>query len=164
MTPMTQRIGLTTFAILVGFAAQAATPETTGGKRGGERPSFEQLDANKDGQLTQDELMAPMTARFGTMDTNGDGELSSDEIAAAGNERAKRRADKMIERLDADKNGTISADEMKTRMSEGRRGKMFERLDADDNGTISAEEFAKIEKRMGKKGGKHGKRKMSDGE
>jgi len=121
------------------------------------RISFETLDTNGDGKLTQAELEAQKAARFTATDTNGDGMLSADEMLAQGKARigdrmAKRmehRIGKMIERRDANGDGMLSISEMEA-MPKG--GQLFKRLDANGDGAISAEEYA------ARKGG-HGMRR-----
>lgn len=79
---------------------------------------FDQLDKNKDGYLTQDELNAARESRRGEMqqragdrwkaaDKDGDGALSRSE-AEAGMPMLYRRFDQ----LDANKDGKITRDEM----------------------------------------------------
>ena len=45
--------------------------------------AFNQMDANRDGKLTQDELPEPMRPRFSTIDANADGAIDRAEFAAA---------------------------------------------------------------------------------
>lgn len=129
---------------------------------GPERPSFETLDTDADGKLTQAELDAHKAARFAKSDTNGDGMLSAEEMmnSAKANEgkRMQRRATKMIERMDADKDGMISAAEMQA-MPRGKD--MFKRMDANSDGAITAEEFAAGK---GGYGRHHGKGQGMDGQ
>lgn len=110
-------------------------------ERGGARHSFEELDANSDGQVSQAEFAAHRAERFETADANGDGQLSRDEILARGKARdearAERRADKMLERLDANKDGALTLAEL----NDGRGGKLFDRADSDGNGAVSKAEF-----------------------
>ncbi|MEL6678253.1 MAG: calcium-binding protein, partial [Pseudomonadota bacterium] len=110
----------------------------------------EELDANADGVLTPAEMEAFRAARFAAADTDGDGELSRAELLARAEtqveERRARGIDRMLERADADDNGTLSLAEL----TPGRADRMFDRLDANEDGTISAEEF---EERMGRRGG-----------
>lgn len=140
-------------ALAVALTAGSALAKGGHGGKHGPRMSFEQLDTNGDGQVTQAEIAAMAAERFNTADTNGDGFLSAEELAAA-SERAKEdRIAKMIEKRDVDGDGVLSPAEMQP--DEDRSAKMFERLDADSDGVISAEEFdsAKM-KRKGKHGGK----------
>jgi Ca2+-binding EF-hand superfamily protein len=142
--------------VVTSVSAQDATPRAD---RRAE--AFAQLDTNSDGSVSADEFAAGAN-RFARADADRNGLLSAEEIAAAGQERAARRAAQMIERLDANGDGALSQDEIKSRRDPAR---MFERLDANDDGSVSAEEFA--EARMGgqdgKRGGRDGKRGGHDG-
>jgi Ca2+-binding EF-hand superfamily protein len=79
----------------------------------------------------------------------------------------------MIERMDADGNGTISQPEMEAarqaRAEDRRRPgpeQMFERLDANEDGVIDAQEFAAAAERhatRGEHGGKHHGGRHGDG-
>lgn len=63
-------IGLTTlFAYANSDAPQGQMP-----------PSFEQMDANGDNQLSQDEVKGPLADDFDKFDKNGDGYLSQNEL------------------------------------------------------------------------------------
>ncbi len=88
--------------------------------------------------------MEDMAARFEGADADGDGQLSRDEIVARMTERATARiaaqADRMIARHDGDGDGMVSVAELQTAPT----GRMFERLDVDGNGAISPEEFARM--------------------
>ena len=70
------------------------------------------LDADGDGALTKDELLAHNRARFDRLDTDGDGMISPDEFGG--------RLVAMFTRMDADNDGLLSGDELPTRM--GKRG------------------------------------------
>lgn len=145
-------------AVLLALGLAIATVPVMAEAQGhkGPRINFEELDANSDGELTQTELDAHRLARFTSADADGDGALSKAELLARAKEgredRAERRADRMIERLDANSDGKLSAEEMAAR-GEGRRGNIFERLDADSSGTISKAEFEQAKTlRKGKRG------------
>jgi Ca2+-binding EF-hand superfamily protein len=43
-------------------------------------PSFEQMDSNGDGELSQDELRGPLLEQFDQLDADGNGTLSEDEM------------------------------------------------------------------------------------
>ena len=70
------------------------------------------LDADGDGALTQDELLAHNQVRFDKLDSNGDGAISPDEYGA--------RLVAMFIRMDADQDGVLAGDELPHRM--GRHG------------------------------------------
>ncbi len=133
-------------------------------KGGPSQISFETLDTNGDGKLTQAELEAQKTARFTATDTNGDGMLSADEMLAQGkarmgNRMAKRmeqRIGKMIERRDTNGDGMLSISEMEA-MPKGDQ--LFKRLDANGDGTITAEEYAA---RKGGPGMRHNGKPVSE--
>jgi Ca2+-binding EF-hand superfamily protein len=139
--------------------ALVMTPMMAQAKGGqGPRVTFEELDADANGSITQAEMEAHRAARFTTADTDGDGSLSRAELEAqmkAGKEgRMERRLDKMMEHMDADENGSLSKEEMADAGSK-RKGKGFSRMDKDGNGEISKAEFDEMSKK--RRGG--GKRK-----
>ena len=147
----------------LGLAILAGGAIASGDKEGGmhHRPhhSFEELDANGDGKLMQDEMAAHMQARFEGADTDGDGTLSKEELLARVGERMAKRAEKyvdhMLERHDADDDGALTMDEMKSR----HKGKMFAKMDADQDGAVTKEEFDAMRdkhKRHKNKGHGHG--------
>ncbi len=118
-----------------------------------DRPGFEALDSNGDGQLTKAEMDAHRAARFSRIDTDGDGLLSQAELEASGAERAERRARRIISHLDKDGDGKLSETEMRA----GGRGdgRLFERADTNNDGTVSKAEFdavsAKLAERRAKR-------------
>ena len=70
------------------------------------------LDANGDGALTKDEMLAHNRIRFDRLDSNGDGAISADEFSA--------RLVAMFTRMDTDNDGILADDELPKRM--GRHG------------------------------------------
>ena len=136
-------INLAKPALLVAGLAVVLTPMSAlalgEGRGAGNRPSFETLDADGNGEVTKAEMQAAADARFASADTDGDGFLSVEELTAQASERMGARIEKMIERRDANDDGKLSRDEL--RPNEERMEKRFARIDADGNGAISKEEF-----------------------
>jgi multidrug resistance efflux pump len=68
-----------------GPAAGAAPGAGNGGAPAGQRrpPSFSEMDTNKDGKLTKDEVPGRMADFFDNMDADKDGSLTESELAAA---------------------------------------------------------------------------------
>lgn len=128
---------------------------------------FSKLDANKDGFVTPDEVQESQKALYERMlrtsDKDGDKKLSKDEFLAGlrpdegprpplagGPQGPGLRGDKgdpreFFGRMDANKDGKLSKDEMPERMREN-----FGRLDANNDGFVSQEEFAQAGRQFGK--------------
>lgn len=70
------------------------------------------LDADGDGALTQDEVMAHSRTRFDKLDSDGDGAISPAEYGS--------RLTAMFTRMDTNQDGVLTGDELPQRM--GRRG------------------------------------------
>jgi EF-hand domain pair len=101
-------------------------------------------DTNKDGFVDRSEWTAGQEARFKQLDTDKDGKLSKDELfsrtrQAAGtvlpNDRALERQDAFFRRMDSDRDGTISKAEF---MSQADRN--FARCDTDKDGRTNTAE------------------------
>jgi Ca2+-binding EF-hand superfamily protein len=146
---------------MVALAALIAFTPVSASAKGGERVTFEQLDADSDGALTPAELAAHAATRFEAADANGDGFLTSEELTAMAkadaNKRAEKRIEKMIKHRDADGDGKLNVAEMTP--SEDRQTRRFERADKDGNGSLSAEEFEEGMSKRGHKGHKGGKKR-----
>lgn len=129
------------------------------GKHGGMGIEFSSLDADGDGQLTQEELESAKSMMLAELDSDGDGMVSEEELAAAiearMSERAASYAARMIERLDEDGDGMVSVDEFS---GHGDSDKLFSRLDRDEDGMISEDEFNRMQMR-----GKRGNRSWDGG-
>ncbi len=90
---------------------------------------FTDIDTNKDGTISQEEMRAhhkamhdkmrsQMQERWKAADKDGDGALSRAEVDAAKMPMLSRDFDK----LDADKDGKLTADEMRNMMMQRRQG------------------------------------------
>src|SRR5262245_44824025 len=130
---------------------------------------FSKLDVNKDGFVTPDEVQESQRALYERMlrnaDKDGDKKLSKEEFLAGlkpdetpkpplagGQPFAGPRGDKggdpreIFNRLDANKDGKLSKDEMPERIREN-----FARLDCNDDGFVSQEEFGRAGQALGKR-------------
>ena len=83
--------------------------------------------------------------------------LSKEELLARVNERMAKRAERyvnhMLDRHDANDDGALSMDEMKSR----HKGRIFARMDADQDGAVTKEEFEAMRaKHKSRRHGDHG--------
>jgi|GEM_PF-659286 len=151
---------LTVSAITAALIVPAVSFAKGGGHGAGggqnQRPSFDVLDADGDGNLTVAEFRAHAMGSFADHDLDGDGLLTAQEMgeAAAGraSERAATKIARMIEFRDANGDGALSSDEMAGNAGE----RIFGRMDADGDGVISAEEFEQAQN-QGPRGGRNGR-------
>jgi Ca2+-binding EF-hand superfamily protein len=134
---------------------------------------FATLDANGDGKISAEDAAALAAARFAEADSNGDGQIDQAEmtaqITAKMEERGGHRggetpdedrlnwmAEGAIMKFDADKSGTLSAEEATP--DDKRFTRMIERFDEDDDGALSEEEFDAAKEKMRGRGGRDGGR------
>ena len=161
--------------VLVLVALAAATFSTAAmAERGYDRGDgammlqrFDEVDANKDGMLTEAEVQAFRAGRFAAADVDGNGSLSAEEMSALQmqqmQDRMAQRTKKMMQRLDANGDGQLSAEEL-AKMGDGRGGKsksdkgkpMFQRADTDGDGMLSKAEAEAALKRMADRDSKKG--------
>lgn len=120
---------------------------------------FAKLDANGDGQITEEDLLAGAEARFAEVDADGDGAISAEEFAASVMARiearmletgrtnpqgrdidaiASRMAARILNARDADENGSVSLEEL---VPVSRFGRLIDRFDTDDDNAISQAEY-----------------------
>ena len=98
-------------------------------------PSLPTGDKDKDGKLTLAELTPPAERRFLKMDTNGDNAVSRLEIETRLRAAMERQLERMLTRMDADKDGTITQGEF-----DGLLTTKFGKADVDANGAVTFEE------------------------
>lgn len=132
------------------FAAIAASDDKPGrsdhrGERGMMLP-FDEIDADADGKITAEEMQAHAGLRFDAADTDKDGLLDAAEMQAQmlarATARMQERSARMIERMDRDGDGKLSAEEMRAGPRKGDRfERMLSRLDKDADGALSRAEY-----------------------
>ena len=154
---------------LLGTAALAQKGEMGMGGPGEGRGAmltemFDTMDADKDGKLTYAEMEAHRKVEFAAADTNGDGVLSPEELSARAlarfQEKLGERTQGMLDTMDNDGNGSLSADEIGKGPAEDR----FARIDTDNDGMISKEEAQAAMKHHRKHGHGMGGGEGMDGE
>ena len=146
---MNKTIGFSLAALLIAGSSVALAHgpegECHGGKGRGPGAHFEELDANKDGSLSQAEFLAKGEAHFAQADTNKDGKLTKEERQAAHAAHMKER----FAKKDKNGDGKLSKDEL------GRMPEEFQkRLDTNGDGAITQAEMASAKLEMHKKHGK----------
>lgn len=114
---------------------------------------FDTADADKDGAVSLEEMMAVLASRFDDSDANKDGSVDKAEVIASVEknfERARRHsgriADRIVVHLDLDDNGSVARAEL-----ENRAKKMFALADFNDDGKVEKAEL----RRMHPRGGRH---------
>lgn len=188
-----KRLALLTFA-----ATALATAAYAAGPNGGPGGFLKSADLNKDGVIDQTEFQASRDKWFVELDADKDGFVSADELKAFGEKMhdqwMKKHGDQaqngkqprgdfarhILERVDTDKDGRISkaefdaegtrllarldangdgkiaSDEMPQRHWARFGGQMFDRMDADHDGKVTKAEFVaagdKLFQRMDKNG------------
>jgi Ca2+-binding EF-hand superfamily protein len=139
----------------------------------------ERFDSNRDGDIDQDERRAMREARrerrrardLEWFDENGDGRLDDDELAMRDQAREDRRADRqirMMNRIDSNSDGKISAQELD--QGGGRMRRIigdFDSADTNKDGHIDTDEldtaFTARRQRWRQRGGEQGQDERSRG-
>ncbi len=119
---------------LLAVAGVAVAQGHRGGRGMRDQHMLQELDTNKDGRVTRDEMLAGAHTKFQAADANHDGRVTQEELHALfGHMKSEHFA-----RSDKNGDGKLSADEV-PRMPAG----VFARLDANHDGALSADELAK---------------------
>lgn len=143
----TATAALALMGVMVGSAALAEQGGMgMGGPGDGENRAamltemFATIDADKDGKITFAELEANRKAEFTAADSNGDGSLNAEELSARAlarfQEKLADRSQAMLDTMDNDGSGGLSADEL----GQGPGMRNFARIDADNDGAITRAE------------------------
>ena len=123
------------------LAAPASRPGPTTDSRARPRPSHSgvmRYDTNKDGFVDRAEWNAGQEARFKQLDTDKDGKLTKEELFAQSrstSDRALERQEAFFRRMDTDQDGFVSKAEF---MAQADRN--FARCDLDKDGRINTAE------------------------
>jgi Ca2+-binding EF-hand superfamily protein len=135
-----------TLAILAvaGLAAGAADAKGWGDRmsRGPGGPGamlFETFDADGDGAVTLEEARGVAADGRARYDADSDGSLSLEEFSGLHAEITRPRMVDAFQRLDADGDGIVTADEMDRPIA-----RMGARLDRDDDGDIDSDDFGRM--------------------
>jgi hypothetical protein len=98
------------------------------------RERWQRLDKDGNGSISRDEWVRDQQT-FDRLDANKDGVLSREELGQAVQQRIRQRADDRWKRLDKDGNGSISREEWP------RNPEAFDRLDTNKDGLLTREEL-----------------------
>ena len=125
-----------TFAAILAAGLTTTAVLAHEGKGGGMMERLKASDTNADGLISRAEAAAlpRFAAHFDAIDANRDGQVSADELRAA---HAHRRDGKggMFKSADANNDGKVSQQEFPARAAE-----RFQRLDANGDGFVTQEE------------------------
>ena len=113
---------------------------------------IERLDSDGSGAITEDEAKGFMAKYFEKIDANSDGEISEEELLDMRENRGQKpkQVREDIKAADIDQNGAISIDEAEDAGLE-KMVENFDRIDADGDGEISKEEMHQLRKQMGER-------------
>ena len=123
-------------AAIAGQAAPTAQPRA-------ER-HMNRLDTDNSGTVSRAEMLARAGARFARRDADKDGQLSAEELTRKhmrGARRHHRGHGGVFKRFDANSDGVLTREEMQQQAA-ARALKRFDRLDADKDGRIDQAEVA----------------------
>lgn len=147
-------LGLPVALLMVAGTAFAA------GKDGSAQARFDRIDADGDGKITIDEMLARVDKRFDAADADGDGEITLEEmVARIERRRLERRAKRILARMDVDGDGKVTKTEL-----QNRARKRFALADGNDDGQIEKSEMRRQFRRGGGKRYHHREHRRSRGD
>ena len=94
------------------------------------------MDSDNDGAITRAEIEAGTAAKAAEIDANKDGNITAEEVVAYREKQRLQRLTDEIKAMDADGNGSVSVQEY-----EAAQVWRMARLDRDGNGTIDPDEL-----------------------
>ena len=122
--------------LVVAGAGLAATPPKKTPEQKAE-VMLQRFDANKDGIVTTDEVLARADTQFGKGDLNKDGRITREEIDTVMAKASEKKRDKLMKRYDLNNDGAITKNEV-----EERARRRFARFDTDKDGKVNVAEAA----------------------
>ncbi len=112
--------------MIAGGAAALALTAVIGGVAVAQQAPAERsaarADADRDGRITQAEFVQARVQRLTAMDANNDGSVTAEERAAGKQAQRAERVAARFDRLDTDRNGSISRAEFEARPERAGRG------------------------------------------
>ena len=119
-------LSVAALAAAAGIATAQTAPAPAGPGHGWDR-GHASRDADNDGRISQAEFMGDRIARLTALDTNRDGTVSAEERRAGMQAHRAERQAARFDRLDADKNGSITRAEFDAPRAERARPERAER-------------------------------------
>lgn len=112
-----------------------------GGDRPNPQEMFKRLDKNGDGKISKEEAPERLAANFDKIDANKDGFITPDELKArqpgpGGPDGARPNPEDIFKRMDKNGDGKIAKDEANERLAAN-----FDKLDANKDGFITPDEL-----------------------
>ncbi len=125
-------IAAAAIAVVSGLAvsAKAVSKHWAGGMM------MRHMDANGDGKVTKAEIMPHLTKKFDRVDVNKDGKVTKAEVGEHVSKRIERRVGHVFSQFDANDDGIMTKPELQSQVD-----KQFARLDTDKDGEVSRQEM-----------------------
>lgn len=137
-----KRIPLVAALAFASSAALALAADGPGhGPRGQMHERIKQADANGDGMLSKEEAKAlpRISAHFDEIDTNRDGQITMEELRAFHKAQMQQRHAEHWKKIDTDGDGRISR--IEAQQNAPRLFERFDQIDANGDGYITPDEL-----------------------